>query len=69
MHGSFLDRGLADALALFLAPKILGDAEGVPVFRGRARLNMQEATGLYGVRIRRFDTDLLVTARFHEELY
>jgi len=69
VHGSFLDRGLADALALFLAPKILGDAEGVPVFRGRARLNMQEAAGLYGVRIRRFDTDLLVTARFREELY
>lgn len=69
VHGAFLDQGLADTLVLFLAPKILGDAEGVPVFQGGARWSMQDAAGLYGVKVRRMDSDLLITARFREGLY
>ncbi|MFP4396682.1 MAG: bifunctional diaminohydroxyphosphoribosylaminopyrimidine deaminase/5-amino-6-(5-phosphoribosylamino)uracil reductase RibD [Desulfonatronovibrio sp.] len=42
----FLEAGLADELWYFMAMKILGDEQGVPVFYGRECSFMREAIGL-----------------------
>ncbi len=67
--GSFLDQELADEMVLFYGPKILGDDEGIPVFRGRPRLRMADAVRLHDVGFRRFGTDLMIRGRFRKELY
>lgn len=41
---SLVDRGLADELHLFLAPRILGDERSVSVFRGRTVSDIREAS-------------------------
>jgi diaminohydroxyphosphoribosylaminopyrimidine deaminase/5-amino-6-(5-phosphoribosylamino)uracil reductase len=67
--GRFLDEGLADAFYFFYAPKVLGDAEGIPMSAGRARSSMSEATPVFDVRWRRFGSDWMVFGRFHEAIY
>ncbi len=49
----FLEEGLADEIWYFIAMKILGDEQGVPVFHGRECGFMHEAIGL---RLSRSDT-------------
>lgn len=69
IHGSFIEAGLADEFHFFFAPKILGDAEGVPMVSGMARKFMAEALPVYGIKTRRFGEDLLLTGRFREDIY
>jgi diaminohydroxyphosphoribosylaminopyrimidine deaminase/5-amino-6-(5-phosphoribosylamino)uracil reductase len=60
---SFLEKGLIRELHLHLAPKILGDAEAVPLFAGRAPLLMSEALPLRIVETRASDSDILIVLR------
>lgn len=69
IHGAFLQEALADNVHIFFAPKILGDALGVPMFQGGPRPFMSDAVPLYDCRVRRFDDDVLISGRFHPELY
>ncbi|MGQ9749861.1 bifunctional diaminohydroxyphosphoribosylaminopyrimidine deaminase/5-amino-6-(5-phosphoribosylamino)uracil reductase RibD [Desulfosoma sp.] len=68
IQGAFLDHGLADDCYFFYAPKILGDASGVPMFQGRSRLALGEAVPLYACETRRVGQDILVYGRFSPEL-
>ena len=43
LHGALLDAGLVDYAAVFVAPRILGDAQALPLALGRARERMSEA--------------------------
>lgn len=62
VHRSFLSEGLADRLAVFLAPKIVGgDGLRWPAGPGAAR--MAEALGLEDVAVERLGRDILVTGR------
>jgi diaminohydroxyphosphoribosylaminopyrimidine deaminase/5-amino-6-(5-phosphoribosylamino)uracil reductase len=61
IHGAFLDLGLADRAAIFLAPRILGDAEGLPLARGKARRRIADASRLSRPVTRKLGDDLLVT--------
>lgn len=63
LAGSLLVQGLADELALFYAPKILGDAAGRPAFRGRKVPHMADAAACRLLSTRRCGEDLLVMAR------
>ena len=63
LAGSLLTQGLADELALFYAPKILGDAEALPAFRGRDIARMADAAGVRFLKTERVGEDILVTAR------
>lgn len=63
LAGSLLIQGLADELALFYAPKLLGDAEGLPAFRGRDIAHMADAAAFRFTATERCGDDLLVTAR------
>jgi diaminohydroxyphosphoribosylaminopyrimidine deaminase / 5-amino-6-(5-phosphoribosylamino)uracil reductase len=67
--GGFLDEGLADDFFFFYAPKLLGDAEGIPMAAGGVRLTMSEATPVFDVRWKRFGNDMLAFGRFRQTIY
>lgn len=67
--GGFLDEGLADDFYFFYAPKVLGDAEGVPMAAGGIRLTMSEATPVFDLHWKRFGSDMLAYGRFREAIY
>ncbi len=60
VHAAFLDQGLADAAAVFVAPKILGDAQGRSLADGRPRSRIDQAFVLEQPRVRRFGPDVLI---------
>jgi diaminohydroxyphosphoribosylaminopyrimidine deaminase/5-amino-6-(5-phosphoribosylamino)uracil reductase len=59
VHGAFLDAGLADRAAVFVAPRILGDAGATSLADGKARARIDQAFALRDLRVRRFGDDLL----------
>jgi diaminohydroxyphosphoribosylaminopyrimidine deaminase/5-amino-6-(5-phosphoribosylamino)uracil reductase len=62
VHGRFLEEGLVDRVAIFVAPKLAG-ADGVPLaaFRGPAR--MAGALRVEEVQVERVGDDVLVQGR------
>ncbi|MHC1744257.1 MAG: bifunctional diaminohydroxyphosphoribosylaminopyrimidine deaminase/5-amino-6-(5-phosphoribosylamino)uracil reductase RibD [Syntrophobacteraceae bacterium] len=67
--GGFIDQGLADAFCFFYAPKVLGDAEGIPMIAGEPRSTMSLATPVFDVRWKHFGDDMMAYGRFHEAIY
>jgi diaminohydroxyphosphoribosylaminopyrimidine deaminase/5-amino-6-(5-phosphoribosylamino)uracil reductase len=61
VHGSLLDSGLADRLALFVAPRILGDARALPLADGRGVARLADAWQVRDTGIRRLGDDILIT--------
>jgi diaminohydroxyphosphoribosylaminopyrimidine deaminase / 5-amino-6-(5-phosphoribosylamino)uracil reductase len=64
VHGAFLDAGLADRAALFLAPRILGDAQALPFAAGGRKLRLADAFTLDRPTIRQLGPDILVEGAF-----
>lgn len=60
VHGAFLDAGLVDRAALFVAPRLLADADALPLASGKARLRMAHAIELESPTVQRFGPDILV---------
>lgn len=60
VNGAFLDQGLVDKVILFIAPKLIGDGEALPVFGGRGVSRLNDAIAVKGMRVRRLGDDLLV---------
>jgi diaminohydroxyphosphoribosylaminopyrimidine deaminase/5-amino-6-(5-phosphoribosylamino)uracil reductase len=60
VHAAFIEAGLVDAVALFVAPRLLGG--GVPIAAGLTR-GLEAAVGLERLEARRFGPDLLLTAQ------
>lgn len=60
LHGAFLDGAFVDRAAIFIAPKILGDAAAVPLARGKKRATIADAFSLKTPRFRRFGDDLYI---------
>jgi diaminohydroxyphosphoribosylaminopyrimidine deaminase/5-amino-6-(5-phosphoribosylamino)uracil reductase len=60
VHGAFIEAGLVDDVALFVAPRLLGG--GVPIADGFTR-GLDAAFGLGQLSARRFGPDLLLTAQ------
>jgi len=59
VHGTLLREGLAQAAAVFVAPKILGDRDAVPLADAGARASIAEAWRLIDPRVRVLGTDAL----------
>ncbi|MDB4964858.1 MAG: Riboflavin biosynthesis protein RibD [Myxococcales bacterium] len=59
VHGEFLAAGLADELALFVAPKLIG-AGGVPLIGVEGPAKMADAWRLSAVSTKRLGDDILV---------
>jgi diaminohydroxyphosphoribosylaminopyrimidine deaminase/5-amino-6-(5-phosphoribosylamino)uracil reductase len=60
VHGAFLDAKLADRAAIFIAPRILADARGMPLANGKPKLRIAQAIDLGNPTVRRFGSDILV---------
>jgi diaminohydroxyphosphoribosylaminopyrimidine deaminase / 5-amino-6-(5-phosphoribosylamino)uracil reductase len=60
IHGAFIDEGLVDGVALFLAPRLLG--AGVPIAAGQGR-GLLRGLALEDVRATAVGPDILVTAQ------
>ncbi|ACG74058.1 riboflavin biosynthesis protein RibD [Anaeromyxobacter sp. K] len=60
VHARFLEAGLVDRVAVFVAPKIAG-GDGVPLVAGRGPARMADALRLEQVAFERVGDDVLVT--------
>lgn len=58
---SFLDAGLVDRVHLFLAPRLLGGRDAVPMVGGASPERMDEAWGLEELEVERVGPDLYLT--------
>jgi len=58
--GSFLREKLVDKFYLFMAPKILGGGDGIPMAAGPGASRMDQCMGLKHVKVRRLAEDLLI---------
>ncbi|MCC7203464.1 MAG: bifunctional diaminohydroxyphosphoribosylaminopyrimidine deaminase/5-amino-6-(5-phosphoribosylamino)uracil reductase RibD [Phycisphaeraceae bacterium] len=63
LNGHLLRQGLADELAVFIAPKLLGDAGAVPAVTGFWPARIDQATPLELRDTQRLGDDLLLTYR------
>jgi diaminohydroxyphosphoribosylaminopyrimidine deaminase/5-amino-6-(5-phosphoribosylamino)uracil reductase len=63
VHAAFLEQGLADRAAVFIAPRILGDAKALSLADGKPKRRMSEALELSCAEVRRFGPDILVDGR------
>ncbi len=64
VHGSFLRAGLADRAAIFIAPRIMGDAEAIPFAAGSVVDSVDGCSRLVHTEIRTLGTDWLVSGDF-----
>ncbi len=64
VHGTFLDLGLADRAAIFVAPRLLGDAEAIPLATGVSVDSIEQAWRLGEAQVRAFGPDWLVSGDF-----
>ncbi len=62
VHARFLEEGLVDRVAVFVAPKLAG-SDGVPLFAGRGPDRMADALRLEEVEVERVGEDVLVSGR------
>ncbi|MCG8557406.1 MAG: bifunctional diaminohydroxyphosphoribosylaminopyrimidine deaminase/5-amino-6-(5-phosphoribosylamino)uracil reductase RibD [Proteobacteria bacterium] len=63
MHGAFLDSGLADAAALFVAPRIIGDERARSFAEGRGVRRLEMAWRLRQPGIRRLGEDVMLSGK------
>jgi diaminohydroxyphosphoribosylaminopyrimidine deaminase/5-amino-6-(5-phosphoribosylamino)uracil reductase len=61
LHGSFVDAGLVDRVAVFVAPRLLGGRTATPSIGGSGR-PLNEALTLGHLEVTRLDDDLLIEA-------
>ncbi len=61
--GAFWQKGLIDRVAAFVAPKILGDAEGMSMVVGPGVEKMSDASELEDVKVRRMGPDVMITGK------
>jgi diaminohydroxyphosphoribosylaminopyrimidine deaminase/5-amino-6-(5-phosphoribosylamino)uracil reductase len=59
VHAALLAKGLVDRAAVFVAPRILGDEQGIPLVAGKTARSLQAAWVLENAEFRRFGADVL----------
>jgi diaminohydroxyphosphoribosylaminopyrimidine deaminase / 5-amino-6-(5-phosphoribosylamino)uracil reductase len=64
VHGTFLDSGLADRAAIFIAPRILGDADAMSFAAGSEVTSMERAKRLVRTHVQALGSDWLVSGDF-----
>lgn len=60
LNASFLDAGIVDKVMFFIAPKIMGGRESVPVVGGRNARKLSDALKLERTKFRRIGDDFLI---------
>ncbi len=64
VHGTFLDLGLADRAAIFIAPRIVGDTDAISFAAGSGAESIERAWRLIRTQIRVLGSDWLVSGDF-----
>ncbi len=59
--GAMLRAKLIDKYYVFIAPKILGGGDGIPMAAGFGPETMEEALKLHSIKVRRFGDDILIS--------
>ena len=67
VHGSFLDMALADRAALFVAPRLVGDARAISFGAGMGVESIDETVRLVHTEITTLGTDWLISGDFERE--
>lgn len=67
VNGTLLDLGLADRAAIFIAPRILGDATAPSFAAGSGAETMERASQLVRTRVRCLGADWLITGDFERK--
>jgi Pyrimidine reductase, riboflavin biosynthesis len=60
VHGSFLKEGLYDEVFFMYGPMIMGDPLGVSAVNAKPLTNLNEATRLFQIKIKRFGNSILI---------
>jgi diaminohydroxyphosphoribosylaminopyrimidine deaminase/5-amino-6-(5-phosphoribosylamino)uracil reductase len=60
VHASALREGIADKLAIFYAPKIIGGISSIPVVGGKGAESLSDATELNRLTTKKFGADILI---------
>jgi len=63
VNAAILESKLAQRVAFFYAPKVLGGRRSRPAVGGKGATNLKQAPKLTGVQWRRLGADLMLTAR------
>ena len=66
IHGTFLDLGLADRAAIFIAPRIIGDADAISFAAGVGVESIDLARRLVRTQVRVLGSDWLVCGDFEK---
>ena len=64
LNRAFIEENLADELIQFIAPKILGDKQGVNFVEGFDRLQISQCNNLSMETIKRLKNDIMIVSRF-----
>jgi diaminohydroxyphosphoribosylaminopyrimidine deaminase/5-amino-6-(5-phosphoribosylamino)uracil reductase len=64
VHGTFLDLGLADRAAIFIAPRIVGDSDAISFAAGSGVDSIERAWRLVRTQVRAFGADWLISGDF-----
>ncbi len=67
VHGTLLDLGLADRVAIFIAPLVIGDAAALSFAAGAGVESVEHAWRLVDTEVRPLGSDLLVTGRLERK--
>jgi len=67
VHGTFLDQGLADSAAIFVAPRIVGDAKALTLAGGAGVESIEDAWRLKHTEVQSLGSDWLVTGDFERK--
>jgi diaminohydroxyphosphoribosylaminopyrimidine deaminase / 5-amino-6-(5-phosphoribosylamino)uracil reductase len=60
VNGAFLDAGLIDKVVLFVAPKLIGDAQAPGIFGGKGVATIEEAMALKDMKLSRVGEDIVI---------
>jgi diaminohydroxyphosphoribosylaminopyrimidine deaminase / 5-amino-6-(5-phosphoribosylamino)uracil reductase len=61
VHGSMLDSGFVDRVALYIAPRLLGDPQALPLALGHGQRSLADAWTLQFVETKRLGHDFLIS--------
>ena len=64
VHGTFLDLGLADRAAIFIAPRIVGDADAISFAAGTGVESIERSWRLVRTQVRALGSDWLICGDF-----
>ena len=64
VHGAFLGAALADRAAIFIAPKIMGDREAIPLAIGAMVESVAQGSRLVHTKVRALGDDWLLSGEF-----